>query len=114
MKLFIELYLDEDVSVLLAKILQARGFNAITALDSEMLAKDDPEQLAFAVSQGRCILTHNRKHFEELHSQYMESKLTHSGIIIANRRSVYELLSRILAILNELTADEMVNNLIYI
>ncbi|MFZ5518991.1 MAG: DUF5615 family PIN-like protein [Candidatus Zhuqueibacterota bacterium] len=106
--------MDEDVSVLLVKILQARGFNAITALDSEMLAKDDPEQLAFAVLQGRCILTHNRKHFEEMHSHFLKNNWSHSGIIIANRRPVYELLPRILSILNELTADEMVNNLIYI
>lgn len=114
MKLFVELYLDEDVSVLLSKILIARGFDATTAHDSEMLSRDDPEQLAFAVSQARCILTHNRKHFEELHVQYLEKGQMHYGIIIANRRPVYELLTRLLVILNKLTADEMVNNLIYI
>ena len=44
MKLFAEVYLDEDVSVLIGTLLQARGFNAHTARDEEMLGEDDPGQ----------------------------------------------------------------------
>jgi hypothetical protein len=36
MKLFAELYLDEDVSVLVAALLRARGFDVITARDEGM------------------------------------------------------------------------------
>jgi len=114
MKLFIELYLDEDVSVLLAKLLIARGYDVVTALDAGMLGKDDPEQLRYAALKERCILTHNREHFEEIHRYYIKNSLHHHGIIIATRKPVYELMRRVLAILNKLTADEMENNLIYI
>jgi len=38
-RLFIELYLDEDVSVLLADLLKARGFNVETARDANLLSK---------------------------------------------------------------------------
>ncbi len=114
MKLFIELYFDEDVSVLLAKLLLARGFDVITAKDAGMLGKDDPKQLRYATSQNRCILTHNRKHFENLHKRYLESGQNHSGILIANRRKAYDMMSRLVILLNKLTSDEMVNNLLYL
>lgn len=41
MRLFAELYLDEDVSALVVVLLRARGFDAITARDSSMLGQDD-------------------------------------------------------------------------
>lgn len=114
MKLFIELYLDEDVSVLLADLLRARGYDVTTALEAGMLCKDDPDQLIYAVSSERCILTHNREHFEELHNHYIDNSLFHYGIIIANRKPIYALMNRVLVILNKLTADEIESNLIYI
>jgi len=113
-KLFIELYLDEDVSVLLEKLLNARGFDAITVHNAGMLGKDDPEQLSYAVTQKRCILTHNRNHFERLHELYLETGQKHYGILIARRRNVYELMTRIAFLLDNITADEMENNLLYL
>jgi hypothetical protein len=40
------LYLDEDVSVLVATILQARGLDAVTTRDVGKLSRTDAEQLA--------------------------------------------------------------------
>lgn len=54
MKLFCTLYLDEDVSVLLGELLDARGFDVITARDRGMLGKSDEEQLAYSASKERC------------------------------------------------------------
>ena len=86
MKLFAEVYLDEDVSVLIATLLQARGFKAATARDEGQLGQDDPNQLAYAVSLNRCLVTHNRVHFEQLHREYLTSDQKHFGIIVAGRR----------------------------
>ncbi len=44
---FAKLYLDEDVSVILAKVLSGRGFDVLTAKDADMLRKSDEEQLLF-------------------------------------------------------------------
>ncbi len=114
MKLFAELYLDEDVSVLVAALLRARGFDVITARDEGMLGHSDAEQLAQAASLGRCILTHNRVDYEELQRWYIGSHLKHSGIIVGSRRDVYELARRVALVLNTLSADEMENQLLYI
>jgi hypothetical protein len=114
MKLFAELYLDEDVSVLIRTLLQARGFKVTTARDEEMLGQDDPSQLAQAVSLERCIVTHNRVHFERLHNEYLMSDQKHFGIVVASRRSPYEVAQRLAVLLNTLTADEFENQLLYV
>lgn len=62
--LFIELYLDEDVSVLVAALLRGRGFSALTTHDESRLGLTDADQLAHSVSLNRTLLTHNRADFE--------------------------------------------------
>jgi predicted nuclease of predicted toxin-antitoxin system len=112
--IFIQLYLDEDVDVLVATLLQARGFSAITTRDAEQLGKEDSEQLAYASEQGKALLTHNRADFEELAKTYYETEKPHQGIIIATRHSAQEIVRRLLIILNKITADEIANQVLYI
>ena len=114
MKLFAKVYLDEDVSVLIGTLLQARGFSACTARDEGMLGENDPDQLAHAVSLEHCIVTHNRVHFEQLQDEYITSDQRHFGIIVATRRSPYEVTRRLTVLLNTLTADEFENQLFYV
>ena len=113
-RLFCELYLDEDVSVLVADLLRARGFNATTTLEAGNRGSSDARQLSFAVSLQKSLLTHNRSDFEQLARQYFAAGESHYGIIIAVRRPPLELIQRLLPILNHITADEMQNQLIYI
>jgi len=113
-RLFIELYLDEDVVVLVAGLIRARGFQTITTQEAGRTGKDDEEQLAYAVSQHKTFLTHNRVHFEALAQEYFAAGKTYYGIIIAVRRPVYELVQRLLVILNRVTAGEIENQIRYI
>ncbi|MBD1867707.1 DUF5615 family PIN-like protein [Cyanobacteria bacterium FACHB-471] len=111
---FVCLYLDEDVNVLVANLLQARGFDVITARDAEQLQASDAEQLAYAVSQSRTLVTHNRTDFEELVQSYFDLGQMHYGVIFAARRSPQEIAQRLLAILNQVTSDEMQNQVRYV
>jgi len=113
-RLFIELYLDEDVNVLVGDLVRARGFRVMTTQQAGQIGKTDAEQLAFATSQGKTILTHNRRHFETLAQRYFEEKKTHSGIIIAVRRHPKELSRRVLILLDSVTADEIEDQIRYI
>ncbi len=113
-RLFIDLYLDEDVDVLLADLISARGFVAITTREAGQLGNDDATQLAFAVSQQRTFFAHNRADFEFLAQSYFAAGQSHYGIIIAVRREPYELARRLLAILNHISADEMQDQLRYL
>lgn len=113
-RIFIELYLDEDVDVLLAELLRARGFVVQTTRDAGNRGLGDSDQLAFAVTNQYAFFTHNRADFEALARNYLEFGKPHFGIIIAVRRPPYEILRRLLVILNNVTADEMQNGLRYI
>ena len=112
--LFIDLYLDEDVDVLVADLVRARGFTVVTTQEAGNIGAGDRQQLAAAVSLQHAIVTHNRTDFELLAEEYFVSGQAHCGIIIAVRRSPYEIVRRLLLILNHVAADEMRNQLRYI
>ena len=73
-----------------------------------------PEQVDKATSLQRCLFTHNRLHYEELHREAIAGKKKHFGIIIGSRRNVYESARRIATLLNTLTADEIENQIFYV
>lgn len=68
MRLFARLYLDEDVDVLAARLLESRGFSAVTTQEAGCIGQTDREQLSYAVEHERALLTHNRADFEALAS----------------------------------------------
>jgi predicted nuclease of predicted toxin-antitoxin system len=114
MTIFAQVYVDEDVDILVATLLLARGINITTAREQQMLGESDEKQLAFAVSVERCILTHNRLDFEKLHTSYLINHQFHAGILIAKRRNPYEIAERVAILLDTLTADEIFNQLLYV
>lgn len=113
-RIFIELYFDEDVDVLIAQFVRARGFVVVTTQEAEQLRNNDAEQLAYAVNQHNTLLTHNRVHFEALAQTYFAAGQPHDGIIVAVRRPPREIARRLLRILNAVTAEEIHNQVRYI
>ncbi len=107
------LYTDEDMSALVATLLSARGLDITTVPEQGTLGKTDKEQLEFATSIGRCILTHNRVDFERLHLQYIEENRRHCGIIVIPQKNAYEVAQRIGILVSTLTANEIKNQLLY-
>lgn len=114
MTLFAQLYLDEDMDVLVARLLEARGFSAMTTQEADCIGQTDREQLAYAVDHERTFLTHNRTDFEQLGKQYFQEDRTHYGVILATRRPPRPLTRRLLHLLNHLTAEELKNQILYI
>ncbi len=114
MNLFALIYLDEDVSNLVARLLRSRGMDIATVREHQMLGKSDPEQLIYAASMNRCILTHNRVDYETLHLRYLTDRIRHSGIMIIPQKTPHEIADRAMVLLDALTADEIENQLLYI
>ena len=112
--IFIELYLDEDVDVLIVELLRGRGFSVTATREAGQLGCTDAEQLAYAAREQKTLVTHNRAHFEALAREYLDEGRPHSGIILAGRNPPYEILRRLLLILNHVTADEMKDQVRYI
>lgn len=113
MKIFASIYSDEDVANLVARLLGARGIDILTTLEAEMTGSSDQQQLAYAASLDRCVLTHNRVDYENLHLACMKAEQQHSGIIVVPQSNAYEVAKRVGLLLDALTADEIANQLLY-
>ncbi|CCH99488.1 MAG: DUF5615 family PIN-like protein [Microcystis sp.] len=113
MSIFASLYMDEDVSALVATLLRSRGLDVTTVPEQSTLGKTDSEQLEFAASLGRCLVTHNRVDFERLHLQFIEEGREHCGIIVVPQKTAYEVVQRVGVLVNTLTVDSINNQLLY-
>lgn len=114
-KVFPSFYFDEDVSVIVAKILRAHGFDVICASEIKLHSKTDEEQLKFATKEERIFITHNIRDFIKLHKEYFEKGSFHRGIILAiRRRSNYEFAKRLLMLLQQISPHELDNQIRYI
>ena len=72
-------YLDEDVDVLLGRLLIARGYDSLSALEIGNVAWTDAQQLEFAAQQQRILITHNRADFENLARTWWNDSRDHAG-----------------------------------
>ena len=112
--LYIHLYFDEDVSVGIVENLRTRGFDVLSVRDAGALGRSDDEQMLYAVSQKRAMVTHNRLDFEKQHVKFLENGMQHYGVMVVKRRRDTEVVAKLLELLDSLTAEEMKNQLRYI
>src|SRR5436309_2772422 len=75
------LYVDEDVPIILAFHLRSLGHDVETTDEAGRKSESDSSQLAYAVSHGRAIIVHNKRHYRRLH----RASATHAGIIECTR-----------------------------
>lgn len=110
----IALYLDEDVDPLLAYVLRDRGFDCVSTREAHNLGRSDHEQLTFATTQGRVILTFNVKDFVRLVKESAVSDRHHAGIIVSDHLPFRELLRRVLVLLQRHAHTDMTNRLLWL
>lgn len=110
----IKLYLDEDVDPLLAQVLRDRGVDCLSTQEADRLGLSDADQLAFAINEGRAILTFNVKDFVRLAREYHDSGRHHQGIIVSNHLVFRELLRRVLSMLVAHAPSGLANQLLWL
>jgi predicted nuclease of predicted toxin-antitoxin system len=77
------LYADENFDYPVVAHLRLLGHDVVTAQEAGQAQQriPDPAVLAFAIAQGRAVLTHNRRHFIRLHRQTSP----HCGILVCTK-----------------------------
>jgi hypothetical protein len=75
-------YTDEDIDRPLVEALRSHGLDVLTAQEAGTLGQTDLEQLHYASSLGRVILSYNRLDFRRLHQQALETDRSHGGIVL--------------------------------
>lgn len=77
-------------------------------------AASDAEQLSFAATQRRILLTFNVKHFVVLAREWSEAARPHSGIIVSDHLPFRELLKRTLLLLQRHARQDLTNTLLWL
>ena len=99
----IRLYTDEHVPRAVARGLRERGVDTLRVAEAEMLGASDEEHLAFALGEGRVLLTQDDD-FLRLHASGVE----HAGIVYARQpRAVGDLIHGLVLVVEVLDAEEM-------
>lgn len=80
------LYLDEDLPGSLAETLRLRGLDAESAQELGHRGWSDEEQLAYAASQHRTIVSRNTEDFIRIGHAAFERHRAHAGIALFSRR----------------------------
>ena len=110
----IKLYLDEDVDPLLSKVIRDRGYNILSTQEAKMHGTNDYQQIDFATSQGRAILTHNIRDYYRIAKDYAKINKNHAGIILSSQLPFKELLKRTLCLLNKHDAEDISNHVVWL
>jgi uncharacterized protein with PIN domain len=108
----IRLYLEEDsMSHALVRGLRARGVDVVTALEEDMIERQDEEHLEFAAKMKRVLYSFNVADFYRLHSRYLSEDKEHAGLILTRQQqfAVGEQLRRLLKLIAKVSAEEMNN-----
>ena len=110
----IALLLDEDVRVKLGEILRQRGYDVLHVLEADRAGKTDIEQLAYATSQQRAILTHNIRDFRKAEQTIPRRRQGTFWYLFSDQIPLRELLRRALRFLARYVAEDVKNNTLWL
>jgi predicted nuclease of predicted toxin-antitoxin system len=104
----IKFHLDESVSNAIAQGLRRRGIDVTTTPEKGLIGASDLQQITFALSENRVIITHDDD-FVALH----HSGIPHAGITYCNqaRRTIGEILNQLNLIWEVLEPEDISNKL---
>jgi predicted nuclease of predicted toxin-antitoxin system len=109
-----KLLLDEHIWAYLAKLLREQGFDVVHVTEVDLVATPDDDIMAYAVGEHRAVVTFNIKHFVPLAIRYVEDGKEHYGVVVSKQLSPGELQKRVTKLLENVTAEELMNAVRYL
>lgn len=113
-RLFIALYLDENVDERLAPALRRYGYDVVTTREAGRKGARDEEQLEYAAAKRTALLSHDVADFARLHEKWRMEEAVHWGILLTREVEFRRLLQRVLKCLDRYSAEEIRNQLVFI
>lgn len=80
-----KILLDEDLPPVVAEVLRGLGYDASSVHEIGRRGLTDEEQLVFAASEGRVLVTRNRDDFLRLSVDFFQALRPHQGVLIVPR-----------------------------
>ncbi len=74
-------YLDEDLSSEIARIAQGLGLDVTSSHDDGNNGRPDPDQLAIAAREGRCLVTANYRDLQAQTDRFAADGRAHAGVV---------------------------------
>lgn len=107
----IRFHLDEHIAPEIAHALRRRGVDVTTTIQTALRTTKDPQQVAFAQSQQRVIVTDDRRLIG-----WGRANANHPGMVLANSRkhSTGEIIEGLTLIYKLLKPEEMAGRVEYI
>jgi predicted nuclease of predicted toxin-antitoxin system len=107
----IPFHFDESMHGAVAHGLRRRGVDVTISPDADLLSAPDQEHLAYALSAGRVLVTHDRD-FLRLAAQGVE----HSGIVYCHihARSPRAIIHSLLSLWHAVTPEEMRGRIVFL
>jgi uncharacterized protein with PIN domain len=107
----VRFYIDQNFPGPVSRGLRRRGIDVLTAQDAGRCGQPDPDQLSFATSVGRVVVTYDTD-FLELH----RSGVPHAGIAWCPERkhTIGALIQSLILIHGAMDADAMRNHVEYL
>ena len=113
----VRFFFDEHVADAVAVALRARGIDILTALDAGRTGRADAEQLRFATSAGRVVVTHDTDYLV-LAANFQARGEVFAGVAFCLARKYARNVGKLAHALADLhgvfTADDMQNHLEYL
>jgi hypothetical protein len=109
-----KLHLNEHISPSLAEQLRNHGFDVTSSQEAGLLSASDEEQLEFAASEQRAVVTFNIGDFTALHYQYESEGREHWGIVFSPRQPIPVLFRRLLKLLQSVSAEQIKNQIYWL
>ena len=110
----IKLYLDEDVPEAIAHALRLRGHDVLTVKEAGRKGLSDIEQLNYAFSEDRIIVTHNIADFCRIHADFTKTGHEHNGIILSRQLPIGIIVKALSQLLTNLSQETIKNTAIWL
>ncbi|KXK15094.1 MAG: hypothetical protein UZ14_CFX002000805 [Chloroflexi bacterium OLB14] len=109
-----KLLLDEHIWLYLAKLLREQGFDVTHVNEVDLVATPDNKIMEYAISKKMAVVTFNIKDYIPLAIQYVEDGKEHYGVVVSKELSRGELQKRVIKLLKNVTAEELMNSVRYL